>query len=341
MTAVLTPTPAAVVRPVPWHRLGWVAWRRYRPVLAATVALTGVVALYLILRGHAMRDAYAAALACTPQASAACHFDWDSFHSSYADPGLVGAILVFVPAALGAFAGAPLLGRELETGTFRFAWTQGAGRMRWLMALLVPGFLGVATLGAVFGALVSWYEWPLVDGGYTQRMFANLFPITGAAVVGWALLAFAVGVLAGLLARRALPAVAATLALWTGLAFFMSTFRQEHYQAPLVTSHLRLATSDVQVHQWWTHGAVRVSNADLNQVLQAVGVHVNGGDIAVKPGAPDDPFQYLLQHGYTQWTSYQPDSRYWPFQWIEFGWLVALSLLLLAAAVWLVRRRGA
>jgi hypothetical protein len=32
--------------------------------------------------------------------------------------------------------------------------------------------------------------------------------------------------------------------------------------------------------------------------------------------------QYLLQHGYTQVTSYQPDSRYWTLQWIESGgWL--------------------
>ena len=51
--------------------------------------------------------------------------------------------------------------------------------------------------------------------------------------------------------------------------------------------------------------------------------------------------QYLAQHGYTQWTSYQPASRFWPFQWIEGGWLLALSVLLIAATVWLVRRRAA
>jgi hypothetical protein len=28
-----------------------------------------------------------------------------------------------------------------------------------------------------------------------------------------------------------------------------------------------------------------------------------------------------------------------PFQWIESGWLLALSVLLIAATVWLVRRR--
>jgi hypothetical protein len=33
--------------------------------------------------------------------------------------------------------------------------------------------------------------------------------------------------------------------------------------------------------------------------------------------------------------------RFWTFQFIEGGWLLALSLLLLAATVWLVRRRAA
>ena len=34
-------------------------------------------------------------------------------------------------------------------------------------------------------------------------------------------------------------------------------------------------------------------------------------------------------------------GRFWPFQWIEGGWLLALSVLLIAATVWLVRRRAA
>ena len=46
---------------------------------------------------------------------------------------------------------------------------------------------------------------------------------------------------------------------------------------------------------------------------------------------------YLTQHGYTYWTRYQPGSRFWPFQWIESGWLLALSALLIAATIWLVR----
>ncbi len=54
-----------------------------------------------------------------------------------------------------------------------------------------------------------------------------------------------------------------------------------------------------------------------------------------------NPVHYLTQHGYTLSTTYQPDSRFWPFQWIEGGWLLALSLLLAGATILLVRRRAA
>lgn len=96
--------------------------------------------------------------------------------------------------------------------------------------------------------------------------------------------------------------------------------------------------------QWWTKGGLRVSDARINEVLQRIGLpNLNGGgSVSAQPGASGtDPVQYLIQHGYHQVTSYQPDSRYWTFQWIEFGWLAALALLLLAATLWLLRRRPA
>jgi len=48
--------------------------------------------------------------------------------------------------------------------------------------------------------------------------------------------------------------------------------------------------------------------------------------------------QHLIQHGYTQWTTDQPADRSWPLQWIEGGWRLALSLMLVAATAGLVRR---
>jgi hypothetical protein len=69
---------------------------------------------------------------------------------------------------------------------------------------------------------------------------------------------------------------------------------------------------------------------------------VPSGEVKVYKGRTVvNVLQYLTQHGYTQWTRYQPGSRFWPFQWIEGGWLLALSALLIAATIWLVRRRAA
>src|SRR6266508_1435686 len=218
-TSVLASPPTDARRRAPWHRLTWVVWRHYRTTLGAAVALLGLVAVYLLIRGHQMRTAYAAAQACTPHSAVNCRFAFDTFPNTYANIGIIGAMLLWMPAVIGAFAGSPLLARELETGTFRYAWTQGVGRMRWLVAHLAPGALGVAAISAALGALITWYDHPLVGSGIEQRLHASEFPLTGVAIVGWALMAYSIGVLSGLVTRRVLPALAATLAIWTGLAF--------------------------------------------------------------------------------------------------------------------------
>jgi hypothetical protein len=39
--------------------------------------------------------------------------------------------------------------------------------------------------------------------------------------------------------------------------------------------------------------------------------------------------------------AYQPNSRFWEFQWTEAGVFLGLTVLLALACVWLVRRRFA
>ena len=87
----------------------------------------------------------------------------------------------------------------------------------------------------------------------------------------------------------------------------------------------------------------QIMNTMFRRILPAIlPKNVNDNDIKFYKGtANSQVLNYLLHRGYTQWTSYQPGSRFWSFQWIEGGWLLALSLLLIAATVWLVRRRAA
>ena len=340
----LAPAPAPAVRPVPWTRLAWVVWRRYRATLLAILGVLAVLGVDLVLTGQRARTAYATAAACTPPGSASCRFEWQNFRDSYAQIGLVGVILVFLPGVVGVFAGAPVLARELETGTFRYTWTQGVGRMRWAVAVLVPGALGVAVIVGAFGLLVSWHNQPLVDSGVVQRLHTTVFPVTGIAGAGWALAGFGLGVLAGMLCRRVLPALVTAFGAWFGLAYLASEVRA-HYLAALTTPSLNLSPTDLPLDQWWTKGGYRISDTQINSVLHTIGVQMDGSGkvFAAAPGADDsvDPNQYLLGHGYQPVTSYQPDSRFWTFQWIEFGWLIALTLLALGTTLWLLRRRPA
>jgi hypothetical protein len=343
MTALVA-VPSGPVRPVPWPRLAWVSWRRYRTTFAATVGLLALIATYLVIDGQQARSAYAKYLDCSPADSAECQFIWENFRDSYGDPGLLGVILALLPGIVGAFAGAPVLAREFETGTFRYAWTQGVGRMRWAVAMLVPGAVGAAVIMAAFGGLAAWHDQPLVQAGLTPRLQASIFPTAGLAVVGWVLIGFALGVVAGLLWRRVLPALATAFAAWFGLALLTADYLRPNYLAQLVGTPADLSSADVVFARWWTKDGVRVSDDEINSMLHSIGLHGTSGEITVVPGGATgrvEPSQYLFEHGYTQMTSYQPGTRYWPFQWIEFGWLAATSLLLLGLVFWLLRRRPA
>jgi len=331
MTALTIPSlpEEARLRPVPWRRMAWVTWRQHRVALAGVAALLGALAVYLWLAGLQMHHSYATA--CHPASSLDCTIN---FTGRYGVTAIVVSIfLQAVPALIGAFVGAPVLARELETGTFRYAWTQGFGRWRWALAKLVLLAMAVAAAAGAFSVLFSWYNQPFFAAGYAMPLSTRVFDLSGVAFTAWTLAAFAIGALAGMLVRRVVPAIAATLAVYAGLAFATALWLREHYMTPLVTSKLNLPGSAWIVSQWYTKGGKFAFPARGSQIVNALS--------QACAGSPNvSSAQCLTQHGYTQWSSYQPASRFWPFQWIEGGWLLVLSVLLIAATVWLVRRRA-
>ncbi len=320
----------AQLRPVPWRRMAWVTWRQHRVALAGTVALLGVLAVYLWLSGLQMHSAYAAN--CHQASSLACNIN---FTGRYAvTVNVVRVFLQVVPALIGAFVGAPALARELESGTFRFAWTQGIGRWRWALAKLVLlAVVGVTAAAGAFTVLFSWYIGPFRAAGYSIPFATDIFDLLGVAFAAWTLAAFAIGVLAGMLIRRVLPALAATLAIYAGLALTTALYLRQHYMTPLLTSNLNLPGSAWIVNEWYTKGGKFAFPARGSAIVRAISQYC--------PNFNGSPAQCLTRHGYTDWSSYQPGSRFWAFQWIEGGWLLALSVLLIAVTIWLVRRRAA
>jgi hypothetical protein len=324
MTVLTTPAQRdqrTTPRPVPWRRLTWVSWRQYRLSAAGTAAFLGVLALYLLVMGLRIRSSYAAAAACPPTAGQGCHAALNLFNNDYHNVAEVtAAVLNAVPVLAGVFAGAPILARELDSGTFRFAWTQGAGRTRWALARLALPAVTVTAAAAAFSQLFGWFFYPFFAAGQAGSFAPQYFNLTGVAFAAWTLAAFAIGVLAGVLIRRVVPAIAAAMAACTGLLLVTVFYLRPHYEAPLVTRPNAAAPSSSWIiSQSWTGPN---------------GQHITNFDQIVR----------LIEHpqrGFSVVTIYQPDIRYWPFQLIEGGWLLALSLLLLAATVWLVRRRAA
>jgi ABC-2 family transporter len=341
MTATTSPARPgadARLRPVPWRRMAWVTWRQHRTALAGVAVFLGAWAVWLWLEGLQIRHAYAAAAACHPATSIACGEILTQFNYAYGDTALHSAVfLQVVPALIGAFTGAPVLARELETGTFRYAWTQGFGRWRWALAKLVPLAVTVAAAAGAFSVLFSWFYQPLFADGQKTPFAPEVFGLRGVAFAAWTLAAFSIGAFAGMLIRRVVPAIAATLAVYTGLALTVGLDLRQHYMTPLLSSNPNLPGSAWIMTQWWTKGGRFAfsgwpSNSLLMQICPGSGPYKQ---------LQETISQCMVQHGYTQWTSYQPGSRFWPFQWIEGGWLLALSVLLIAATVWLVRRRAA
>ena len=341
----------ASLRPVPWRRMAGVTWRQHRIALAGVAVLLGALAVYLWTAGTSLHHAWAAAIACHPATSPACQSLADAFNASatshvMGDKGPGGVLLQVVPALIGAFAGAPVLARELETGTFRYAWTQGFARWRWALAKLVLLAVVLAAATAAFGALVSWYYQPDFAAGnqalglHQNSPLATLFSLREITLPAWTLAAFTIGALAGMLLRRVVPAIAATLAAYAALAIATAGLLREHYLTPLVTSNPTPPGTAWIISQWWTKDGRFAFGG--NPPIDLLNQFCSAPPTGQGQNPPFGTFaQCLAPHGYTQWTSYQPATRFWPFQWIEGGWLLALSALLIAATIWLVHRRAA
>jgi hypothetical protein len=137
----------------------WVTWRHHRVALGGVALFLGVLAVWLWTTGLLVHHAFDAAVACRPVGSANCNnlaIDFESTNSFLKG----GFVLQPIPALIGAFIGPVVLVREFETGTFRYAWTQGFGRWRWALAKLVLLGVAVGSLAAAFSALLSWYYQP-------------------------------------------------------------------------------------------------------------------------------------------------------------------------------------
>lgn len=342
----------------------WLAWRQFRTQAVLVGAILAIIAVALALTGPHLAHLYD-----TTVATCAAHGDCESVRQGFLrqDNLLQGLsiLVVLVPALIGMFWGAPLVAREFETGTYRLAWTQSVTRTRWLAVKLALGGLASMICAGLFSLMITWWSSPfdrLHDSPFGNFDHRDIVPI------GYAAFAFMLGVTLGVLIRRTVPAMAATLVVFVAVRLTFTSYVRTHFMAPLhITSPLELQGSEgINPADWVTSNTTLNANGVAIGRYGGIGANGNiqfsatGNDTVKFMGVGECPnkipaqlhrgngpsqavqkaFQKCVDHFHLREVlTYQPASRYWTFQWYEMSIFIGLALVLAGVTFWLVRRR--
>lgn len=339
------------------------AWTRFRTQAAVGAGVLAIAAIALLVTGIQLTHAYdGAAAACKQHGNCAHMFTYTFPSQGYLDAdSLLNALTLAVPGLIGMFWGAPLAARELETGTFRLAWTQGVTRTRWLAAKLAIAGAAAIAGGELFTLMVNWWSSPIhkAEPGYTPFIPGSFH--TGIAPAGYAAFAFAVGVTAGLLIRRTLPAMAVTLAVFTAVIIAFPVWVRPHLVPPVQATSTLSLTSIANMpgvgafdgHLSLTPGSAAappgawvISSSQLTTPDGRASSSEPAGPCGPpSPAAAQACNHYIESLHLQQTVSYQPASRYWAFQWVETAIYLTLALALALALAkfsfwWINRNRS-
>jgi hypothetical protein len=368
----------------------WLTWRQFRPQAVAAACALAAVAIVLVATRPGLSAGYSAA------GLSACHAHCASAASIFLDRvgnfdkflDFGGVLLIIVaPAVMGLFWGAPLIAREVADGTHRIAWNQSVTRTRWTIVKFGLVSLAAVSAAGLLSLMVSWWASPIdaasLAGGSGQaatggngvhvtftgfaeaRLDPAIFDARGVAPLGYAALAFALGVTAGVLLRRTLPAMAVTLVAFVAIQIVVPNFIRphllppDHVTAPVNSQHeqfstnagsglstIQLAGSFSKPGAWvLSETVITPSGAPASNVMMT-----SSGPVFTKlpsaciptPGSGFNPAScrnVLAAMHLRQSVTYQPASRFWPLQWIETGICLVLAAGLGCVCVWQVRRR--
>jgi hypothetical protein len=329
----------------------WLTWRQFRPQAITTLAAMAAYAVLLAATGPRLAALFAARgldgchSGCTDLAG---RFAMSLNRDGYTVLFLFSAgINLLAPLLIGLFWGAPLIARELETGTAALAWNQSVTRTRWLAVKLAVGGVAAMAVGEALALMHDWWEAPIsqaiTDGAsftIAPSRFSELDFVThGVAPLGYATFAFALGVTAGALFRRTLPAMAVALALFIGLQVAMPLWVRPNLASPdrtvipVTSLSLDSASPYGQDSANFTAYAYMVPGQPGAWLLSSGPVNAAGQATSTTPAGctgtgPAAFLGCLGRHGIRESISYQPASRYWFFQLAETGLYFALALAL-------------
>ncbi|HEX6356740.1 transporter [Actinophytocola sp.] len=319
----------------------WLTWRQFRIPALSVFAALAAIGVVLVISGMEMRG-----------------------ETNFSDQEFMYSVTLLVmyalPAVLGVFWGVPMVTRELEAGTHSLVWNQTVTRKQWLTTKLVVGVLTAMVAAGLLSLAVTWWTSPidaLADADpqatTTARMSPVVFDARGIAPIGYAAFAFVLGIAFGIALRRTVTAMAITLVAFVAVMVAVP-FLVRPYILPPSEETVTVTDSNI----WQIRGN---ENMDLDEiaVMEPAGswaltnetVDRAGNTVSPLPASlhpclpplpgreagvaaapldrlPDECIaQGFADLGYKQRLVYQPASHFWPLQWIELAFFLALSAL--------------
>ena len=283
----------------------------------------------------------------------------------------LGILVIVVPGLLGVFWAAPLVARELEAGTYRLVWTQSVSRTRWLVTKVAVIGAASMTVAGLLSLMVTWWASPL---DRANMQVYSTFDERALVPIGYAAFAFALGVTAGIVIRRVLPAMAATLVAFVAARLTFTHLVRPHLAPPRVqdlalspatagygsfnSGPANLIANPPNVANAWIYSANIVNKYGQPISPQYVaracpklnlgpppGGQSAGPGHAVREIAPQGAQQVLQEclnkvgTSYHLVLTYQPANHFWGMQWAALGAYIAAALILAGCSVWWVRNR--
>ena len=323
----------------------WLVWRQHRVQYLVGAALLAAFAVMIVVTGTQVSDQFDAA-----QAACAAGHGCQQLGGLFMGSKVVGFLVIATlgtPVLVGLFWGAPLVAAEAEAGTTQFAWMQSVTRKRWLAVKIGWMVLAAAIWGGVISALVTWWASP-TNAEQLNQFDPGRFDIMGIVPVAYSLFAVALGVTAGAVTRRTLPALAVTLAGFVAVRVVITLWLRSHYLSAVTVTYNVLSDYTPKGAYWrLASGIIGPDGQPLPQPNNTP--YADGIPQTYLPGAcsnlagpnggnPTPACTQALSHFHTYLT-YQPGDRFWAFQGIEAGIFVVLAAALIAvAAVTLLRR---
>jgi ABC-type transport system involved in multi-copper enzyme maturation permease subunit len=324
----------------------WLVWRQHRAQFLAGAVLLAAFAVLIAITGVQVAHQYQAA-----QAACAAGQPCQHLGGLFLGSHVVGFLVISTlgaPALVGLFWGAPLVAAEAEAGTTQFAWMQSITRRRWLAVKVGWMLLAAAVWGGVISALVTWWSGP--NNALQQDAFnPGRFDIMGLVPVAYSVFAMALGIAAGALTRRVLPAMIATLAGFITARALIALLLRPHYMSP-VTVYAKATTGFTLPGSYWQlasgvtgPGGQLIDQNTHGPVLEGIPAsYLPASCNAAAQGSSRPPASCTaaLEH-FQSFLTYQPADRYWAFQGIESGIFLVLAAALIAVTAVVLLRRDA